>query len=403
MGIVSTVFVLILALCVVVDSLLGLIRGRNRSLLRLGLVVLSAVISLFAYKPITNAIMGIQIDGYSISETILEALTDSAVSLPESIFNLIIALVQIVLGVLVFVLVFFAIKFLTWLVAFPILKIFVRPEKKKNKGLGALIGFAQGLLVAIIICGCFSGFLVEGSKIAQAKIGEEQLFEMPEELMIKEYVESPTAKFFDVSGGWLFDIVSTTTDASGRKVSISSLCNTASTIVSVSGELTNAFSSLENIEISTGDGVDTQSMKAIGDAFVGVGTAMEGLDDDSKQLVSDLMDDVKEIVASEYGELPPEFEELLDSVSEDVKIKSAGEALNGIVKYVEEGSVTQDDINDIVNGIADNMYVLGMLGIEDTTLIEIDDVNIDNFRTAIENAGLTQEDINTLYNIFGLN
>ena len=396
---ISTAIVVFSGLCVLVDTLLGILRGRNRSLLRLGLVVLSAAIAFFAYKPITNIILGIQLDGYSISGTILEMLTDSAINIPESLLNLVIALIQIILGIFVFILTFGVIKFLTWLIVFPILKIFVRPEEKKNRGIGALVGFAQGLLVAIIICGCLCGFLAEGKKIANTKIGEEKLVEIPDNLQM----DSPVISFFNVSGGWVFDIVSTTTDPAGRTVSIASICNTAETLLSVTNDITNAYSSLDNLADSEGE-MTVETMKNVGDALINVGTAIEELDDDSKALVSDLISDVKDIASSSLGEIPPELETMIDSIDvEDIKIKSAGEALNAIAKYVEEGSVTQEDVDDIVNGIADNMFLVDMLGAGDMTLIDVDDLNEESFKTAIENAGLTQEEMDALLAIFGLN
>lgn len=411
MGITSIAFISILALCVVVDTLLGLIRGRNRSLLRLALVVVSAIISLLVYKPITNAIINANFGEFSINELMLETLANSDTPLPESIYNFVFALSQIVLGVFVFILVFLAVKFLTWLIAFPILKIFVPCEEQKNRGLGALVGFAQGLLVAIIVCGCVSGFLVEGTKVTAMKLDGEQVFELPDELGIQEYAGSPTAKFFDATGGWIFDIVSTTTDASGRKVSITSIGNTAITLLNVTNEMTNAYTNLETLGNSA-DGAKSESLKNIGDAFINVGTAIEELDEDSKILVNDLINDVKDVAATALGEIPPELETLIDNIDvEEVKIKSAGEALNAMAKYVEDGyanngiapNLTQEDADDIVNGIADNMFLLDLLGTKDITLLDVDDLNADKFKTAIENANLTQEEMDMLRNMFDLN
>lgn len=411
MGITSIVFIVILALCVVFDTLLGLIRGRNRSLLRLGLVALSAMLSFIIYKPITDAVINAEFGEFSINGLILETLANSDTPLPDSIYNFVFAFAEIILGVFVFVLVFLAIKFLTWIIAFPILKIFVHREEKKNAGLGALVGFAQGLLVAIIVCGTLSGFVVEANKLTAIKIDGEQMLELPSELGIQEYVDSPTAKVLNATGGWIFDIVSTTTDASGRKVSVSSICNTATTLLNVTNEITNAYSSMDNVGNSDGE-TNVEALKNMGDAFINVGTAIEELDEDSRVLVNDLIDDVKEIAATALGELPPELETMIDSIdAEEIKIKSAGEALNAMVKYVEDGyandgtapNLTQEDVDDIVNGIADNMFLLDMLGGNNATLLEVDDLNADKFNTAIENANLTQEEKDILRNIFSLN
>ncbi len=407
MGIVSTVFILILAACAVIGTLLGMFRGLNRSALRLGLVALSLVISFLVYAPITKAMINFNVGGFTINGYINELFANMD-AVPESFLSLVFSLVQILTGIIIFVLVFLAFKFLTWLVAFPILKIFVHREKKKNLLLGALIGLLQGVLVAVIICAPISGIISESEKIANIEIDGNTLVDLPEEINVNEYTDSAVAKFLDTTGGWVFDIVSTTTDSAGRKVSITSVCNTATALISVTNDITNAYSSLDNPE---GE-MSVETMKNVGDAFISVGTAIEELDDDSKVLVNDLISDVKDIASSALGELPPELETMIDNIDvEELKIKSAGEALNAMAKYVEDGyandgtapNLTQEDVDDIVNGIADNMFILDMLGTNDMTLMEIDDVNADKFKTAIDNANLTQEEMDTLLSIFGLN
>ena len=115
-----------------------------------------------------------------------------------------------------------------------------------------------------------------------------------------------------------------------------------------------------------------------------------------------ILDDVAQIVEAEYGEFPEELDELLESIVDDVDVKSAGEALNAVAKYVEGESVTQNDVDDIVNGIANNMHILQMIGITDLPVVETE-TDAEMFKTAIENANLTQEDITTIKNLFGLN
>ena len=409
MGIVSTAFVIILAVCAVFGTLLGMLRGLNRAALRFGLVVLSLVISLLIYAPITKAMLGFNLGGFTVEGYVNELFANMG-SVPESFLGLVFSLVQILIGIIIFVLVFLALGFLTWLIAFPILKIFVRREKKKNLLLGALIGLVQGILVAVIICAPISGLLVESEKIANIEIDGNTLIDLPEEIGVTEYTDSAVMKLLDTTGGWVFDIVSTTTDSEGRKVSITSVCNTATTLMSVTDDITNAYSSLDSLANSEGE-MNTDTLKDVGNAFISVGDAIEGLDEDSKELVNDLIDDVKDIASSALGELPPELETMIDSIDvEQIKIKSAGEALNAIVKYVEEGyanggtppEITQADVEDIVNGIADNMFLLDVLG-DDITLIEIDDLNADKFKSTIENANLTQEEIDVLLGVFGLN
>ena len=87
--------------------------------------------------------------------------------------------------------------------------------------------------------------------------------------------------------------------------------------------------------------------------------------------------------------------------------------MTGIASYIEKtdeslGSletVTQKEVDDIVNGIAANGFILDLLTSEGEapTLIEVDGENADLFENAISDSSLSAEDKDVLRTIFGLN
>lgn len=92
--------------------LCGLIRGRNRSILRVCLVVVCAVAAFFLRTVVADAIMGIETNG----ETLLEALQSSFTSseMSAEMTDIICAVVEGLIGVVCFIILFVALRFVTW-------------------------------------------------------------------------------------------------------------------------------------------------------------------------------------------------------------------------------------------------------------------------------------------------
>ena len=196
-------------------ALYGRMRGRNRAILRLALIVLSVVLAILLRGTVVDAIMGINVGDGTIKESMSSAFGDS---LPESMQSLIFALVEIMIGLMAFFLLFIALQFVTWLILFPILKIFVKKGENKRKGAGALVGLAQGLVIAFVICAPLTGILVQIDKIASIEMNGKPLVKLPEELGISEFVSSAPGKVYNSTGGWFFNVVSSTKDENGNKV-----------------------------------------------------------------------------------------------------------------------------------------------------------------------------------------
>lgn len=402
------------ALCLFFGLLLGLMRGRNRSILRLILVVLSAVVSVKYKDKVVDAVMNYEYKGRTVKTALSEMLSSGEVAIPESIQNILFILVEIIVSIAVFFVLFLILKFITWLILFPILKIVVRRGKRRHSLVGGLFGLIQGAVVAFVICAPLTGLVVQTNQIAQIKIQDKYILAIPEEVGVAEYVNSEPAKIYTSFGGWFFDLLSSKTDENGKKISIDDTCDVVTTVAGIADTFSSISKDLSNItseNITVQEQVDT--IKKVGDSLISIGNSVNSLNGDSKAMVQDLIEGVKEMVADETGTIPPEVENALNSLDvNNLKLDSAGEAINGIASYIEKTSdefensepVTQEEIDKIVGGLADNAFIIDMVVGENEVpeIVKIDDENKEKFQTAIDTSTLTEEDKETLRKLFGL-
>ena len=402
------------ALCLFFGTVLGFMRGRNRSILRLCLVVLSAFLSVKFKDKVVDVIMNYEYQGKTIKIMLSELINSGEVAIPESIQNILFVLVEIIVSIVVFFVMFLLLKFITWLILFPVLKIFIRRGKKRHALSGGFFGLIQGAVVAFVICAPLTGLIIQTNQISQIKIQNEYILAIPEEVGVAEYVNSEPAKVYTSIGGWFFDLISSKTDANGNKISIDDTCDVVTTVAEIADTFSSISTDLSNItseNITVQEQVDT--IKKVGDSLISISNSVNSLNEDSKAMVQELIEGVKEMVADETGTIPPEVENALNSLDiNNLKLDSAGEAINGIATYIEKTSdefensepVTQEDVNKIVGGLADNTFIIDMVVGENEApqIVEIDEENKEKFETAINTTELTEEDKETLRKMFGL-
>ena len=91
----------------IMGALSGLMRGRNRAILRLGLVIASAFLAIALRGMVIKAVMGIEFEGQTLDQMLMGLLNNGEVALPESLQNLALVLVEIVIGLLTYFILFF--------------------------------------------------------------------------------------------------------------------------------------------------------------------------------------------------------------------------------------------------------------------------------------------------------
>jgi hypothetical protein len=150
------------------------------------------------------------------------------------------------------------------------------------------------------------------------------------------------------------------------------------------------------------------AMKSVGDKLIEAGNSLDGLSEESKEVVNELLDSVKDMVGEEGS---GEMDEVLENLNLDnLDLVSAGGAINGIATYIEKTSdefendepVNQEEVNAIIGGLADNFTVFGGMLEGGVTFIEVDSEHAEMFETAIAGTELSAEDKDTLRTLFGL-
>ena len=133
MGIITLVVLGLTLVGLAFGALFGFLRGRERALLRLVLVVISAFLALALRGAVVDAVMNINIDGATLNETLMSGFSSGDASLPDGLKNLVFALLEIVIGFVAYFILLFALRFLSWLLVFPFLKLIIRVFEKKRK------------------------------------------------------------------------------------------------------------------------------------------------------------------------------------------------------------------------------------------------------------------------------
>lgn len=159
---------------IVFSILLGLIRGSRRSLLRLILVLVCAVLAFVLCGVVANKVLEADVsmvvqDEEIGSMTLAEYLQNMLGEDMEDMSDFIVPIVKSIVKVVMFLVLFEVLKLITWIIVYPLCKLFVKPKKvvdgsghtkkKKRRLIGAVFGLVQGAVVALCICIIVNGFI----------------------------------------------------------------------------------------------------------------------------------------------------------------------------------------------------------------------------------------------------
>ena len=117
---VTLIFTALFAVVVSISALVGLIRGMNKSLIRLVTLALAILLTFLIAAPITRAVAeNVTIEGLTIGELILSSLRGSDIAATLDTMPLlkeaILVAPTFVMGIVVFPLVFIVLRFVTWI------------------------------------------------------------------------------------------------------------------------------------------------------------------------------------------------------------------------------------------------------------------------------------------------
>lgn len=424
---------------ILLSVLLGLLRGSRRSLLRLGLVLVSLVLA-FALcgvvarsildANITKFIPGEGMDYTTVSEYLQQTLLPG---MPDGVTNIALAIVQSVVKVVVFLLLFLALRFLTWAIVYPICKIFVKPKKvqhsdgsvgvKKRRLIGSVFGLVQGVAVAACVCVVMTGLLVQTNKVVAIanELGEltdgvtvamddddftvepEQPSDNPlGELgdlgnMIGDYADSMLGRFYNDVGAKPFDWLSQVT-VDGNKVTLSGQIDAIRGVVDMAKELMR-FQNINFEDLFAEGNVET-----IQDIFNALQEVNSKLSSESRGTIKNVLVELGDQLGLPIDLSGVDFNE--------IDFGKEGEVFTNLLEYRNNETIKPDEVGDILENLVKSDLILDVLGsnaeIDLGSQLKANDNQeyldaIESKITEMASGDYDQDKIAKLKSIFGMN
>lgn len=399
MGTITIVMIALTAVALVFGTLFGLKRGRNRSIVRLILILGSIVGAIFLREPVIEFLTELDV--------VQELLNSLASEMPSGFQYYMLVLVGIILNILVYFILFFLLRLVSWLILYPIIKIFVKTEIDKKRGAGALIGLIQGIVIAFAVLVPLNGMAVQFDRLTKVDIsmfsgqsgsggeqtGAEQKsegfsLEIFEEVGLGEYADSELSKVYNAIGGWYFDMLSSVQITEDVKIDFSDVCDVTIGLVGIMSSTTEIGEGFEMINDGTATPVQKeQKLNEVGSSFSQIGKTINQMNKGSKLLLNYILDSLAQ------------GEEGFDISLEDLDFTSMGKAFTSLGNYYKNGEVTANEAKDIVDGLVYNWSIIEpMLGSQ--IIINMEGNSEQNFIVALEQVEQSQK--TKIMQVFGI-
>ncbi len=399
MGYMTITMIALTAIAIVFGMLYGLRRGRNRSILRLILILGCVAGAIYLREPVIEFLME--------SEMAQDLINSLAKELPEGMQSVMMLIIGIVLNLVVYFLLFFVLRIVSWLIIFPIFKIFVKQEIDKKRLAGMFVGLIQGAVIAFAVLVPLNGLATQIDKVSQIKMempaqgqggsgGEEQTgtekpkdfsLELPEEVGLKEYIKSPLFLTYDKIGGWYFDMLTTVKTSSGELTfdDVSDMAIGVSNFMTLSTEIQQGFDSMKGTSLPAEKALN---LKDLGENITEIGNNIDQMSDQAKGLLDS-------VISSMLGGES-------DISIDDLKLDSLGTAFTSLANYYDIGTVSQEDATAIVNGVVDNWALIDMF-FESGTLIDMNGQDETLIKSALDELNLSDDNqIKSIKDMFGI-
>lgn len=402
-----SLIMLALTLILVLGGLIaGRSRGRNHSIIRFIIVLACLIFSLFACEPVKNYLMDIEFNGVQLRNVFQFFFNEGTLSVPDSIANVLVILLEILVKIICYFICFLLSMILSWLLVFPILKAIVKKEKKKDKTTGTILGLFQGVIVLLAVIIPVNGLIVEVNKISTIELNGAKVIEIPEEYGLEEISNSDICKFTQKIGGWYFDIIATSSDTK-----LSDICDTVVGVAGLADSFTqigDSFNKLTDENATTAE--KAGALKNAGEAIIQKAKDLENMGEGSKEIINEVISDVKGLVSDTIGGLDEEQEEFFDNLDlENMDLGSMGQTLVGIGSIVEksedpEATIEKEDFENVVAGFAENPNFIDMIPESESSLVEVNsEEELAMYQEVINSKdNLTEEQKNKLLSLVGV-
>ncbi|MBO5926222.1 MAG: CvpA family protein [Clostridia bacterium] len=380
----TTVFTSIILFLVVTGFLFGLIKGMARSIFSLILVVACLVFVFVFDHKLASLVMHLDVGGQTLKEALTSALsqTEGMGALVEKL----VPLIEILIGVIGFIIVFIASYFISRVIYF-IGKFFIRPTRKMRL-LGGLFGIVQGLVIAFAICVPVNGLLLEINKFTEIEIQGEQVFNL-DSLQMKEYEESTINKLLVGVGDGFFKELASTTTEDGKTLTLSGQVESIVSVVKIANHVSKIP------EINFEDGLTTDTVKDVADILRNIEDIKQDTSEEALETIDSLIQ-----TAVEVFEVQIDIPEL--SIK-DVNFENEAVIVEAIYEITENESLEGvENLDEVVEAFANSKLVLPIaeMALENSEINLPEDVK-DDLETAIDKLE-DPEQIQKLKELFGI-
>lgn len=410
MGYITIGMLALTAIALLFGTLFGMRRGRNRSILRLILIIGCVAGAIFLRPVLTDIIMGIDTGDGTLAEMLASGFNQGEQAMPEAMQNLMFALVEIIFGLISYFIIFFVLRFITWILIFPILKIFVKKDLIKKRGWGALIGFIQGIVIAFSVLVPLNGLATTVDKLSKLEMEGKPMIEIPAEVGLDKHTDSITGGIYDTIGGWYYEILTTAKLPDGKEITLNKTSDMLVTLMSVMPAIQEFNDCIEILNDKENPKTTQEKIDALntaGENIKEIGDYINGLDKDTIEFIDGMLPELMKMMGGGEGEgTTPEDNPFSDLKISEMKLDQVGKALTGIATYIDKaenntGNITLEDAKAIVNGLANSPMIMDMFISEGMSIINIDECE-ELFREAISLTSLTEEQKSSLETSLGL-
>lgn len=366
--------------------LMGLVRGSRRATLRLVLVLICAVATFCLKNFLADILLNttVTIDGAAttIQDYIVTALPEEMQELGATI---VIPLVRVIVGVVIFLLLFWVLKLVSWIILYPICKLFVKKGEKKHAEFGALIGLVQGVVIALCFCVPLSGMVFQVNRVIpmveqltsdtmsveESGSGESSSDELiPEEVsqLLNGYEETVVGKFYGKTCQPLFDFICgvkvENEDGTSHKVTLSGQIDALDAMLKIINEFSETTELLEDIDFS-----NLNSLSDLKEAFEKLDSITADLPDEAKSTINAVVSAAIDMVP-----VPDDAEDsvksLISSVKDvvketdftEIKFTQELEIIEDLAATIEKGEeITVEDISDTINSVSESALIVPIL------------------------------------------
>lgn len=448
---ISTVVLGLTIGCILFGFLLGLMRGFNRSILRLILVAACFAAAWFLKDVFVDLLLKVEVGGQTIEQLLTSSLLGEGSGVPQKLLDLVLVLMEILVSVVLFLLSFIVFKFVSWTIIFPICKIFVKKGKKKRALLGGVVGIVQGAFVAFALCFPLTGLLIQVNQIAvavsdvdfsslTASVDDESVRVLAEEdekngvatyfytengnrlelydssseeessaslslglegtldnIGLADFEESFIGKFYAKVGGGLYTKMTTAKDRDGKELNLDTTVNAVVCML----KMVDKISVIQELDMS--DGLTLENSKQLAQTLRELDDIKGEMNEETKQMVSDIIKDTVSSLGGDESEsiFPEDFD------FSTVEFGAAADAIDAVTEYKEanEGEksaeLTSEQAKQIAEGLAKNDSIMDVIGEDSNLMGELSESEKQTMRDAINKTDASPEKKEQLMKMLG--